>query len=222
MFKFILLLSIILGSSIYTHAKPRVRPSTWASPVIEAKLKKFYKVSPKVYRSEQPSSKAFAEIQALGITDVLNLRNHHTDNDEAEGKRLKLHAVKMNAGSITPEQVLQSLAIIKKSKGPIVIHCWHGSDRTGTIVAAYRMVFQKWPKEKAIDEFKNGGYGYHSRIYPNLIKLLKSLDIEKLQNKLGIQRESVLLLVISMAFVLNMARHTNINRIRKYPNRILP
>ena len=187
MSKITVLLFIFLFASNSVNASPRVRPSEWASPIIESELQNLYKVSKKVFRSEQPNGKAFHEIQALGITSVLNLRNHHTDNDEAEGTKLLLHLVKIDASSITPEKIYQSLAIIKNSKGPILIHCWHGSDRTGTIIAAYRMAFQNWSKEKAIDEFQNGGYGYRAKRYPNLVELLKSLNVREIQDKLNLQ-----------------------------------
>ena len=45
-------------------------------------------------------------------------------------------------------------------EGPVLVHCKHGADRTGCIVALYRIVFQSWSKEAAIDEMHNGGYGF--------------------------------------------------------------
>lgn len=43
----------------------------------------------------------------------------------------------------------------------MVVHCWHGSDRTGAVIAAYRIVQQGWSQHDAIDEMINGGYGFH-------------------------------------------------------------
>lgn len=117
---------------------------------------------------------------------MLNLRQYHTDNDEAEETKLVLHRVKMNAGDVDREQLFQALKIIKEAKGPILIHCWHGSDRTGVVSAAYRVVFQNWSKEMAIQELKEGGYGYHGRIYPNIAEIIKALDVKALKNKLGL------------------------------------
>jgi len=166
------------------HAPIGERPSTWASRVVGSELDNFYKVSSKLYRSEQPNEKGFHEIENLGIASVLNLRRHHTDDDEAKGTKLRLYSIKMSAGSVNEDHIYRSLETIKNSKGPILIHCWHGSDRTGVVVAAYRMVFQNWSREAAIDEFINGGYGYHSYVYPNLTKLLNGLDVEKMRSKL--------------------------------------
>lgn len=182
--KYILILSICFSSVIY--ANPRVRPTEWATPVIGSELNNFYKVSSNVFRSEQPTKKSFAQIQNFGISSILNLRPFHTDNDETKGLKLELYSVKMHAGSVTPEQIFKSLSIIKNSNGPILIHCRHGSDRTGVIIASYRIVFENWSKEEAIDEMRNGGYGYHSRAYPNLIDVLESLNVKDLKKRLGL------------------------------------
>lgn len=165
---------------------PRVRPSSWAAPVIGSDLENFYQVDDKLYRSEQPDDDDFEMIEKLGIKEVLNLRNFHSDDEEAEDTKLKLHHLRMEAGKVTEADVLSALTIIKDAKGPVLIHCWHGSDRTGIIAAAYRVVCQNWSKEDALDEMKNGGYGYHYRTYPNLIRLMNKLDVKACREKLGI------------------------------------
>ncbi|MDT8391952.1 MAG: dual specificity protein phosphatase family protein [Lentisphaeria bacterium] len=165
---------------------PRVRPANWAAPVIGSDLENFYKVDDKLYRSEQPDDDDFEKIEKLGIKEVLNLRNFHSDDEEAKDTKLKLHHLRMEAGKVTEADVLRALMLIKAAKGPILIHCWHGSDRTGIIAASYRVVFQNWSKENALDEMNNGGYGFHHKIYPNLIQLMNKLDVEACREKLGI------------------------------------
>ena len=71
-------------------------------------------------------------------------------------------------------------------KGPILIHCWHGSGRTGVTIAAYRIIFNSWSKSQVLDEMTNGGYGYHSKIYPELIRLVEGLDVKKIEAALNI------------------------------------
>ena len=36
------------------------------------------------------------------------------------------------------------------------------------------------------DELRNGGFGYHARVYPNIAELIKKLDVKKIKSKLGI------------------------------------
>ncbi len=176
---------LIIASTVY--GEPRLRPSDWATPIIGSQLQNLYKVSDKLYRSEQPGGQEFKDISMLGIGEVLNLREYHSDNDEAEGLDLRLHQIKINAGDISEDQVIASLEIIQNSQSPILVHCWHGSDRTGAIVASYRVVIDGWSKEKAIDELVNGGYGYHKNIYPNVVDLIQSLNVEKIRKELGLQ-----------------------------------
>jgi tyrosine-protein phosphatase SIW14 len=85
--------------------------------------------------------------------------------------------------SIDDLLVVKALGIIQQAEKPILIHCWHGSDRTGVISAMYRMVFQNWSREQAIDEFVNGGYGYHASFYPNIENYLQTVDVAAIRSQ---------------------------------------
>ncbi len=171
---------LILTPFLCVAAETRLRPDDWATPVVGTSLKNWYKVSDKIYRSEQPSKKEFNAVQDFGIKAVLNLRKYHSDKDETKKLSLKLYRHKMSAGKTKYQDLVATMRIIKNEEGPILIHCMHGSDRTGLVIATYRILFENWSKEKAIDEMINGGYGFHS-IYDNIPKLIKRLDVEKLK-----------------------------------------
>ncbi len=183
--KFVPLIALIF--SLNAFAELRERPDNWAKPVIGSSLGNFYKVDEGVYRSEQPNKEEFADLSIYGLTDVLNLREFHTDVDEASVFQLDLHHVRVSTGSMSEQQLIEALKIIQNRQKAIVVHCWHGSDRTGATIAAYRVVFNNWTKQQAIDELRNGGYGYHSTIYPNIVKLIEDLDVDKVKNSLGIK-----------------------------------
>ncbi len=157
------------------------RPETWATPVHSEHLKNFFKIDDKVYRSAQPNRKGFQELKTLGIRNVLSFRDYHSD-DEGKDAGLNLYRVKMEAGDITTEKVVEALRIIRNSEGPVLIHCWHGSDRTGLISAMYRILFQGWSKDEAIDELMHGGYGYHS-LYKNVPDFIRQADIEEIRKR---------------------------------------
>ncbi len=174
---------VILALSLSVMAQsPRLRPDKWAQPVIGTDLDNFYKVDDHLYRSEQPDDDDMPMLQKFGIHTVLNLRDHH--DDENEGTTLTLRRIEMEADDITEEQLTAALQYIQAAPGPVLVHCWHGSDRTGAVVAAYRVVVQKWSKKDAVDELENGGYGYHKHIYPNIIPLIENLDVEKIRKAL--------------------------------------
>ena len=179
-----LIIAFVLSHSV-AFAEPRLRPPTWATPIIETSLTNFYWVDNALYRSAQPDDADFKELTPFNIHEILNLREYHSD-DEAVEQQLTVHHVPMAAGSVTEAQLLDALTQIKNRKSPLLIHCWHGSDRTGVTVAAYRVVFQHWSKAQAIDEMVNGGYGYHATFYPNLVTLINDLDVAKIQKQLGV------------------------------------
>ena len=52
----------------------------------------------------------------------------------------------------TDAQVARILDLIDRSPAPVLIHCKRGADRTGTIVAVYRMQHQGWTSEAAFAE----------------------------------------------------------------------
>lgn len=148
----------------------------------DSDLTNLYRIDSGVYRSEQPSKDDFKALEKYGIGEVLNLRNRHSDDDEAKGTNIKLYRVKTKAHSISEEELIQALRIIKNRNAPIIFHCHHGSDRTGAVCALYRIVFQNVSKEDAIREMIEGGYGFH-RFYKNIIRRIKEADIEQIRRR---------------------------------------
>jgi protein tyrosine/serine phosphatase len=146
-----------------------------------------YKISDTLYRSEQPGDDEMKELEKMGIRTVLNLRNYHNDKNEAQGTSLVLERIRMNASEITQEQIFQAMKIIKDSPKPVLVHCFHGSDRTGCMVASYRIIFQNWTKEAAIEELKNPAFGYHASWFPNILEALRAIDVNKMRKDLEIK-----------------------------------
>ena len=143
-----------------------------------------YKVNDALYRSEQPSKKGFKEIEKIGVKTVLNLRRLRNNKRKAKDYNFNLVHHPIKTKQLNENDILKALQVIKNSKQPVLVHCWHGSDRTGTIIAAYRIVIENWSKKKAIEEFRKDNLGYHYNMYPNLLVLLKNLDVEKLKGQL--------------------------------------
>jgi protein tyrosine/serine phosphatase len=178
------LLGAMLGAvGCGENTAPRVRPATWAAPVTNISLTNAYRVSDELFRSEQPDASDLGSLQTLGIRSVLNLRAYHTDTPDFAKNGLTLLAEPMNAGEVTVAQLAAALRKFRAAPKPVLVHCWHGSDRTGVFVAAYRLVFQGWTREAALDEFRHGGFGFHEMWYPNLIQLLETVDVADLRRQ---------------------------------------
>jgi tyrosine-protein phosphatase SIW14 len=162
------------------------RPSGWSQKIDLDGFSNIYKIDEHVYRSEQPHSDEMITLNEYGIKSVLNLRSVRNDNREAKGTTLTLHHVPINTWRMSYEDLIKSLVILENSDKPVLVHCLHGSDRTGCVIAAYRMIHYGWTKEEAIKELVEGGYGYHAKWFPNILELINSLDVEKLKKDVQI------------------------------------
>ena len=179
-----LLIVVLLCEMGCSQKKTSNRLARWAQPVESAEVKNIFKLSDDVYRSSQPNKYGFAELTKMGIKTILNLREYHIDEDKIDSMVLKTVHIRMNAGDIKDVDVIAALRAISQSTKPVLIHCWHGSDRTGLICAMYRIVFQGWSKKDAIDELVNGGYGYHET-YKNIPGYIEQVDIELIRKQLA-------------------------------------
>ena len=84
--------------------------------------------------------------------------------------------------NITDDEIIAALKYINahQADGPLLVHCLHGSDRTGVVIAMYRIINQGWSKQQAIDELENGGFGFHS-IFFNIPAYVNDADISQLK-----------------------------------------
>jgi len=145
-----------------------------------------YEVSDSLYRSEQPSKKGMIHLESIGINTVLNLRKRTTDKKEASNTKLVLLCIPINAWKMNQDDLMLALKSIQSAKKPIVVHCLHGADRTGVVIAAYRMIFENLSKEKAIEEFLDPQFGFHAKWFPKMIELLQNLDVSQAKKALKI------------------------------------
>ena len=183
----ILLLSFLALACSPTKPPITERPITWSQKLDTAGFGNFYKVDSILYRSEQPHTAGMTFLAGYGIKTVINLRHTRSDKREARKTNLILTKVSINTWRLSYDDIVNTMKVINTCEKPVLIHCLHGSDRTGCMVAAYRMVFNGWTKEEAIREFREGGYGYHEKWFPGILNILKSLDVEKLKKDAGVK-----------------------------------
>ena len=144
----------------------------------------FYKVDHRLYRSAQPTKEGMRNLRKLGIKTVINLRWMHSDSDELEGTDLLHDEYHTTAWSIGDSDVIWFLDLVTTPEGaPFLVHCQHGADRTGCMVAMYRMVMQGWSRDEAIQELKGGGFGFHD-VWSNIPRYLSHVDIVKIRDKI--------------------------------------
>jgi protein tyrosine/serine phosphatase len=152
------------------------RPVQWAEPVEMEGVSNLHRISPTLYRSEQPTALGMKNLEKLGIRTVINLRAFNDDKDEVKGTSLRTERVKILTWRIDDKHVIEVMRMLKKAEnGPFLIHCQHGADRTGLMSAMYRVLEQGWTPEDALTELIDGGYGYHS-MWKNIVRYVRSVD----------------------------------------------
>ncbi len=158
------------------------RPDSWSVKIENPYLKNLWKVNDTLFRSEQPDKIDFAYINSLGFKSILNLRSKHLDKGFIGNLNIIEYNVEMEANDFTEKEIIDALKVIRSSPKPLLVHCYHGSDRTGVIMAMYRIIFQNWTKEQALNELLDGGYGFHTS-YKNITNYIKNANIEKIKKK---------------------------------------
>jgi protein tyrosine phosphatase (PTP) superfamily phosphohydrolase (DUF442 family) len=160
LFVFAVALPFLTACSVYT---PRVtpRPSTWAKPLEDPALPNLHQVSPVLYRCARPGDDGYAAAKSLGVRTVVNLRpNFELDEDTA---LLETVHIPVETGDPSYEEAKQFFKVVdESSKTPVLLHCYHGADRTGAFTALYRINRQEWSVEEAIAEMTGGGFHFHT------------------------------------------------------------
>ncbi|MDI1243346.1 MAG: dual specificity protein phosphatase family protein [bacterium] len=129
-------------------------------------LPNFHKVNDVLYRGGQPKAEGIAELKRLGIATVISLRS----NDQlALQERARFESAGIRFLSLPLDnwkrprvgEIDAILAQIETAANqPVFVHCKRGADRTGTVIAVYRMVHDGWDAKRAGDEAEELGIGW--------------------------------------------------------------
>jgi len=129
-------------------------------------------------------------IKRKGITTIVNLRSFHSDRDEIGATELGYDHIYMKAWHPEREDVVRFLRIVTDPKRtPVLVHCQHGADRTGSMCALYRIAVQGWTKAEAIREMTEGGFGFHE-VWQNFPRWITELDIQSIRKDAGINNRT--------------------------------
>ncbi len=117
----------------------------------------FHPVNDHIYRSAQLPPSAYRALAKMGVKTIVDLRV--VDMQEAAAAQaagIQYANIPLDGfAAPTDDQITQVLAILDdSSKWPVLVHCRRGKDRTGTVVACYRISHDRWDNEKALNEAK--------------------------------------------------------------------
>ncbi len=149
-----------------------------------AQIENFHNVAPGIDRSARPTSDEVNWVAENGYKTILNIeagnfsqKPSYVKAEEKQALQLGLqffHIPMHPTQGPTKEQIDQAHAfMIDPANQPILVHCHHGKDRTGMVVAAYRMKYQGWTYDDAVAEMNSYGF---SGFFTSWLPLLKEYE----------------------------------------------
>ena len=129
-------------------------------------LPNFHKINDRLFRGGQPKEAGFAELKARGIATVIDLRDDDENamKEKALVEKAGMKFINKPLGNWSRPDLDDIDAILKEidltANKPVFVHCKRGKDRTGTVIAVYRMTHDGWTAKQAGDEAEKFGIGW--------------------------------------------------------------
>ena len=117
----------------------------------------FHQVNERIYRGAQPTDDAWPNLARFGVKTVIDLRRPEEHSITAEAKAvtdagMRYVNIPINGFDTPSPEVVARVLEQLDSGDSVFVHCKLGMDRTGTVVAAYRISRDRWDNRKAADE----------------------------------------------------------------------
>jgi protein-tyrosine phosphatase len=126
----------------------------------------FYQVDQHVYRGAQPTDQGFRYLASIGVKTVIDLREADSRSraEESTVTAAGMKYVNVPMTGLTPPseaEITKVLGILEDgSSGAVFVHCKRGADRTGAVIAAYRIDHDGWDNARALNEAKEDGMSF--------------------------------------------------------------
>jgi len=156
--------------------------------------KRFDVVEPgRIYRSGQISSNLVRGVlQRHGIRAVVDLTfdNPRDENHQAELAAIAELGIERRLCPLNSDgtgdvgiyaDAVEAIVAAERAGKPVLVHCAAGAQRTGGVIAIYRMLVQGRGVESAIAEME--AHGYNPEVSPKLVRYLQA-NLRAIANEL--------------------------------------
>ena len=140
-----------------------VLPIADAQEAPAAHVRNFGKVNDHLYRGGEPTLVGLQELGAMGVKVDIDLREPGaaTSVEEAAAGKLGMKYINVPFPPLAaPSNALMEhvLSLLTgNDTEPVFLHCRRGKDRTGTVIACYRVQHDGWDNRRALAEAKHYG-----------------------------------------------------------------
>lgn len=160
-------------------AKPAPTPPPFAEKLTLPGLPNFAQVNQTLFRGAQPKKNGYTELKKLGVEIVVSLREHADQISEERGaveaQGMRFVSIPWRSfGPASNKQVAEFLELLRASPDKkVFVHCRRGAERTGVMLAAFRIAAQQWTPQQALDEMER--FGFRGLFFRHLKKYVRSL-----------------------------------------------
>jgi uncharacterized protein (TIGR01244 family) len=130
----------------------------WAASAAAPGVLNFHQVNDRIYRGAQPDVEGFDSLAKLGVKTVIDLRPENEHSCKAERRAVEaagMHYINVPFNGVhapSDKNISKVLGLLDDSASPIFVHCRRGADRTGTVLACYRITHDGWDNRRALRE----------------------------------------------------------------------
>jgi protein tyrosine/serine phosphatase len=127
-------------------------------------IKNLWRVNDWLYRGAQPSMESFAILSELNIKTVVNLRWQPgpvaRERRRVEELGMQFEHISLNYWTLPQQKNVDDFLELLDDEQlrPIFVHCLHGKDRTGIMIAMYRILRCGWSLHQAYEEMVHCGF----------------------------------------------------------------
>jgi len=130
-----------------------------------AGIPNFHQVNDHIFRGGQPAPEGWRELAGMGVKTVIDLRraDEHSTVEEAQAVAaagMTYVNVPMNGVVAPTDAQMAKVLRLLESGDPVFVHCRRGADRTGAVIACYRIAHDGWGRDRALKEAKSLGMSW--------------------------------------------------------------
>jgi protein tyrosine phosphatase (PTP) superfamily phosphohydrolase (DUF442 family) len=139
-------------------------------------IKRWAEVDSGLARGSQPNEHGIAALAGRGFRTVVSLRQDKDERARVTAAGMRYVEIPMKIGPFgapapTEAQARAFLDAVTDSAGrPAFVHCHHGRDRTGVMVALYRVEVSGWSGDDAVHEAEERGLRPQYKAYRRWIR----------------------------------------------------
>lgn len=132
----------------------------------DADLPNFAKINDNFFRGGEPTAEGLRKLSEMGVRTIINFRDTQAfvEKERRVAEKLGFRFINMRLSNwfqARDAEIHEIIDIIRDpANHPVFVHCKRGADRTGTVVAIYRMLVEGWNDRDANREAKKHGIGW--------------------------------------------------------------